>query len=186
MIAYRGTTFRLKDIKGLSYIAYLLAHPGERFHVRELITEVEGTAVPASVIGPEVEREAVKTHDLGDAGDALDQRAQGDYRRRLRELDEELAEAEGFNDLGHAERVRRELEFLNAELSAALGNGGRSRKAASHVERARGMVSKNIRAGLEKIRSEDPALGRHFAASIRTGYYCAYLPDSDPKISWQL
>lgn len=39
-------------------------------------------------------------------------------------LDEEVAEAEGFNDLGRAERLRRELEFLNEELSAALGAGG--------------------------------------------------------------
>jgi hypothetical protein len=185
-IAYRGTTFRMKDVKGLVYIAYLLAHPGERFHVHELITEVEGRAVPASVNGPEVAREALKTQDLGDAGDALDQHAQVDYQRRIRELTEELAEAERFNDLGRKERLGAELEFLKAELSAALGSGGRNRRVASHVERARGVVTKNIRAGLEKIRSEDPALGRHFAASIRTGYYCAYLPDPDHKIPWQL
>ena len=185
-IAYRGTTFRMKDVKGLAYIAYLLAHPGERFHVHELITEVEGRAVPASVIGPGVARGALKTQDLGDAGDALDQHAQRDYRRRLRELDEELAEAVRFNDLGRAERLRRELDFLNAELSAAVGSGGRNHKAASHAERARGTVSKNIRAGLERIRGEDPELGRHFATSIRTGYYCAYLPDRDRKVSWQL
>src|SRR5262245_50627851 len=186
MIAYRGTTFRLKDIKGLTYIAYLLAHPGERFHVRELIAVVEGAPVPASVIGPEVAREAFKTHDLGDAGDPLDRQAHGDYRRRLRELAEELAEAERFNDGGRVEHLRREMEFLNEELSAAVGNAGRNRRAASHVERARGVVSKNIRAGLQKIRSEHAAFGRHFTASIRTAYYCAYLPDPDRKIPWQL
>lgn len=38
-------------------------------------------------------------------------------------------------------------------------------------------ISKNIRAGREKIRSEHPALNRYFAASIRTGYYCTYLAD---------
>jgi non-specific serine/threonine protein kinase len=138
------------------------------------------------VIGSHVAREVVKTHDLGDAGDALDQHAKSDYRRRLRELDEELAEAERFNDSGRAERIRHELEFLNGELFAAVGSGGRNRRAASHVERARGLVSKNIRAGIKKIRGEDVALGRHFAASIRTGYYCGYLPDPDRKISWQL
>ena len=47
-------------------------------------------------------------------------------------------------------------------------------------------MSKSIRAGLEKIRSEDTALGRYFATSIGTGFYCAYLPDPDRKISWQL
>jgi hypothetical protein len=82
-----------------------------------------------------------------------------------------------------AERVRLDLEFLNGEPSAAGEIGGRNRKASAHVERARWIVRKNIRDGLEKIRSEYAALGRYFAASIKTGYYCAYLPDPDCKIS---
>jgi tetratricopeptide (TPR) repeat protein len=187
MLAYRGTKpFRLKDVKGLAYIAYLLAHPGERFHVRELIARVEGAADTGSTIAKEVAREGSTTHDLGDAGAALDQQAHADYRRRLRELAEELAEAERLNDIGRAESIKAEQEFLSRELIAATGMGGRDRKAVAHVERARSMVSKNIRAGLEKIRGEDAALGRYFATSIKTGYYCAYLPDPERKIAWQL
>ena len=79
-----------------------------------------------------------------------------------------------------------ELEFLKGELSAAVGIVARNRKAGAHLERARGTVSKNIRTGLEKIRSEDAVFGRYFAASIETGYYCAYLPEPDRKITWQL
>ena len=185
-LGYRGKTFRMKDVKGLAYISFLLAHPGERFHVRELIARVEGVAGQGSAIAAEGSREVPTTHELGDAGDALDPHAQADYRRRLRELAEELAEAERDNDIGRTECIRGEQEFLSSELSAAVGIGGRTRKASAHVERARGIVSKNIRAGLEKIRSEDVALGRYFTASIKTGYYCAYLPDPDRKISWQL
>jgi len=185
-LTYRGTTFRLKDSKGLAYIAFLLAHPGKRFHVRELIARVEGVAAPGSAVIAEVSPEVSTTHDLGDAGDALDQHAQTDYRRRLRELAEELAEAERLNDIGRAESVRSEQDFLSGELLAATGIGGRDRKAVAHVERARSMVRKNIRAGLDRIRSEDPALGRYFATSIKTGYYCAYLPDPERKIPWQL
>jgi hypothetical protein len=185
-LAYRGTTFRLKDVKGLAYIAFLLAHPGERFHVRELIARVEGVAAAGSAVVAEVSPEVSTTHDLGDAGDALDQHAQADYRHRLRELAEELAEAERLNDIGRAESIRSEQDFLSAELLAATGIGGRDRKAVAHAERARSMVRKNIRAGLEKIRNEDAVLGRYFAASIKTGYYCAYLPDPERKIPWQL
>jgi tetratricopeptide (TPR) repeat protein len=184
-LVYRGTTFRLKDLKGLAYIAFLLAHPGERFHVHELIARVEGVD-PASPIAPGVTHEVGETHDLGDAGDALDRHAQADYRHRLRELAEELAEAERLNDIGRAERIRSEQDFLSMELHAATGIGGRDRKAVAHVERARSMVRKNIRAGLDRIRDENAALGRYFATSIKTGYYCAYLPDPERKISWQL
>jgi tetratricopeptide (TPR) repeat protein len=185
-LGYRGTTFRLRDLKGLAYIAYLLAHPGERIHVHELIARVDGVAHTGSEMGAEVARDVPVTSGLGDAGSALDQHALADYRRELRELAEELAEAERLNDMGRAERIRVEMEFLKGELSAAVGIGGRNRRAAAQVERARGMVRKNIRAGLAKIRSEDAALGRHFATSIKTGYCCAYLPDPDRKISWQL
>jgi tetratricopeptide (TPR) repeat protein len=186
MLTYRGATFRLKDVKGLAYIAFLLAHPGERFHVRELIARVEGVAAAGSAVIAEVSPELSTTHDLGDAGDALDQHAQADYRHRLRELAEELSEAERLNDIGRAESIRGEQDFLTGELLAATGIGGRDRKAVAHAERARSMVRKNIRAGLERIRNEDAALGRYFATSIKTGYYCAYLPDPERKIPWQL
>lgn len=185
-LAYRGATFRLKDVKGLAYIAYLLAHPGERIHVHELVARVDGVAVNDFAISAEVSGELSPMSELGDAGAALDRLAQTDYRQRLRELAEEVAEAERLNDTGRSERLRREQDFLSEELSAAVGIGGRERKASAHVERARGMVSKSIRAGLEKIRNEDASLGRYFAASIKTGYYCAYLPDPERKISWQL
>jgi hypothetical protein len=35
-ISYQIHRFRLRDVRGLHYIAYLLAHPNENFHVREL------------------------------------------------------------------------------------------------------------------------------------------------------
>ena len=186
MVAYRGKTFRLKDAKGIAYIAFLLAHPGERIHVHELIARVDGAAGPSSAVVAEGSPEVYPTHDLGDAGEALDRHAQADYRHRLRELAEELAETERLNDVGRAENIRRELDFLREELSESVGIGGHTRKAAAHAERARGTVRKNIRAVLEKIRKEDASLGRYFATSIRTGYYCAYLPDPESKISWQL
>jgi hypothetical protein len=41
-IACRGEVFRLKDVRGLAYIAYLLGHPGEEFHVLSLASKVGG------------------------------------------------------------------------------------------------------------------------------------------------
>lgn len=186
MVTYRGKTFSLKDAKGIAYIAFLLAHPGERIHVHELIARVDGVADPGSAVVAEGSPGVYPTHDLGDAGEALDRHAQADYRHRLRELGEELAETERLNDLGRAENIRRELDFLREELAESVGIGGHARKAAAHAERARGTVRKNIRAVLAKIRKEDASLGRYFATSIKTGYYCAYLPDPESKIFWQL
>ena len=86
-ITYGGRTFRLHDMKGLAYIAHLLAHAGERIHVHDLLAAVEGTAAGDGRIRMVAERarqdglEVVR--ELGDAGEALDLRARGEYWRRL-------------------------------------------------------------------------------------------------------
>ena len=36
-LSYRSAISRLKDSKGLAYIAWLLRHPGVEFHVLELV-----------------------------------------------------------------------------------------------------------------------------------------------------
>ena len=41
-IAYDGRLVRLKDAKGMQYLAQLLRHPGRRFHVCELAAAVGG------------------------------------------------------------------------------------------------------------------------------------------------
>jgi non-specific serine/threonine protein kinase len=181
-IVWRGKTSRLKDAKGLHYIAYLLVHPGDQIHVHDLITIVEGSAVDtqshaaANSDGLEIVR------DIGSRDAALDSRARSEYGARLRELRTELDEAERFNDTGRSERLRAEIDLVSDELTAGLGR----RASSDSAERARGMVSKRIRATLDKIHDEDPALGRHFATSIKTGYFCAYFPDPDHKIVWQI
>jgi hypothetical protein len=58
-IAYLGHSVRLRDVRGLHYIAYLLAHPNERFHVRDLAAIAGGeglgsayTAEPRIEVAP--------------------------------------------------------------------------------------------------------------------------------------
>src|SRR5271163_3215949 len=36
-VGYGGKAFRLKDTKGLGYLAHLLRHPGTEFHVLDLV-----------------------------------------------------------------------------------------------------------------------------------------------------
>jgi hypothetical protein len=115
--------------------------------------------------------------DLGDAGELLDAQAKAAYKARLEELRAELEEAEGHNDPTRAAKARVELDFLVGELARALGLGGRDRRAASHAERARLNATRAIRAAIANLARANPSLGRHLAATIRTGRYCCYLPD---------
>lgn len=111
----------------------------------------------------------------------MDARARDLYRRRLRELEEEVTEAEQHQDLGRAERARNEWEAIRAELVAAA-RGGRS---GTHGERARVTVTKGIGAVLARIAVAHPALGAHLQATVRRGYFCAYVPDPRHPIVWQ-
>jgi hypothetical protein len=183
-ITYLSKTFRLRDAKGLHYIAYLLAHPGERIHVNDLVEVVGGSAVGGREATYAQSEDLEIVREIGDRGPTIDARARAEYSARLRDLQTELDEAESMNDIGRSERLRTELDMVSQELIGASGLGGR--RAGAGAERARGLVSKRIRATLEKIRAESSRLGRHFEKSIKTGYFCAYLPDPDHKITWQM
>ena len=184
-ISYDAATFRLKDAKGLRYIAYLLARPGKRIHVHDLIEAVEGRAANGRTTIDAESEDLQIVRELGGPGPTIDARARSEYRTRLRDLQAELDEAERMNDFGRSERLRTEIEMVGQELTGSSGPGGRARGASGSAERARGPVRKNIRAMVEKIRLQHPALGRHFATSISIGYFCAYQPDPDHPISWQ-
>ena len=186
-VTHGGRTFRLRNLKGLEYIAYLLAHPGVRIHACDLVAVVEGRALhdAAASVGHAQAQGLEAASDLGDAGEALDAQAVSSYRRRLTEVRAELAEAERNNDTGAKERAQREFEALSQQLASAVGRHGRVRRSSSHVERARALVTKNIRASIERIRSNDTKLGEHFANSIRTGIFCAYLPQLEDIQSWR-
>jgi len=173
-IAYGDRLVRLKDAKGLRYIAHLLRHPGRQVRATELVgAALEEAALDVTGIGR-----------LGDAGPILDAEAKRQYKRRLGDLRAELEEAEGFHDIGRAASIRHEIDQLAAQLSAAVGLGDRDRTFASSEERARQTVTKGIKAVLQKLQRINPALGHHLSTHIRTGSWCAYRPDPERPIDW--
>jgi hypothetical protein len=177
-IVFNGDAFRLRDSKGLRFLSVLLDAPGREIHALELVSVVEGHAPHRKAFDAELRPET------GDAGEILDERAKGEYARRLKELESELAEAETWHDPERASRLRKEIDFLVSELGAAVGLGGRDRAAATNAERARVNVTRTIKSALERVGEHSPSLGRHLAATIRTGIFCSYEPDPRVPISW--
>ena len=178
-IAYDGKRIRLRDAKGLQYIAHLLRHDGGELHAADLAAGVGGAPSPQGV----PDGGAVSA-GLGDAGDTLDASARAAYRQRLQELEAELAEATEWADAGRMAKLQAEIEFVRDELSGAYGLGGRARKAADVGDRARKAVTSRIRESIDRIGKEHPALARHFENAIRTGTFCGYQPDR--PIRWEL
>lgn len=179
---FDGRTCRMRDAKGLGYIALLLRHPGRQIHVSELVSLGDGAMVAAPAV-PDRDSTSPR-RGLGDGGAVLDAQAKAEYRRRLAELEGELAEARAFHDQGRIDRAQHEIEAIGDELSAAVGLGGRDRRLGSDVERARVNVTRSIARAVEKIADNHPGLAQHLDRCLRTGSFCTYVPDASTVAGW--
>ncbi|MEO6660697.1 MAG: hypothetical protein ABIN44_10375 [Burkholderiaceae bacterium] len=181
-VVFQGQTMRLRDLKGLRYLARLLAHPERDFHVLEMVADETGSAVDDDCrVEP-----GLTVALAGDAGVLLDAQAKKAYRRRLAEIDEDSEEALAKGDLERAAQAEAERDFLVRELARAVGLGGRDRRAASSSERARASVTKAVRQAMARIHEHHRGLGDHLGRTIRTGTYCAYFPDPRAPAAWTL
>jgi hypothetical protein len=163
-LTFRGTQVVLADLKGLQYLAVLLTEPGREFAALELCGGKEFEA----------------------ALPVIDEQAREAYRRRLAEVEQDIADAEADNDVGRADRAMCDREFLLAELSSAVGLGGRLRGTGGAAERARTSVTRSLRYALARLAEQHSSLGEHLGRTVRTGSYCSYLPDPIAPISWTL
>jgi hypothetical protein len=180
-VVFEGRTVRVRDLKGMRYLARLLAHPGRDFHVLDLVAAETGR-----VSQVESGQAAGLSHAaLGDAGEMLDARAKNAYRRRLAEIEDDVEQARALGDTDRAAQADAERDFLVRELSRAVGLGGRNRRASSASERARVGVTRAVRQAISRIGEHHPELGEHLNRAVRTGTHCAYLPDRRAPAAWR-
>jgi tetratricopeptide (TPR) repeat protein len=179
-IAFEGAAFRLRDSKGLQYVARLLAAPGRELHALDLVAS-EADSSDHVVSAP---RDAELHAGADDAGPVLDDKAKVAYRTRLAEIDADIEEARSWGDDERAARGEEERDALVQQLAGAVGLGGRDRRAASAAERARVNVTRAIKAAVARVAEQNPALGKHLEATLRTGTFCSYTPDTRLEVSW--
>jgi DNA-binding NarL/FixJ family response regulator len=155
-VRHHGESAHLRDVKGLSDLAVLLARPGVDVHVLDLA----GAGV----------------RDSG--GDAmLDMTALAAYRDRLAELDADLDTAQAEHDHAQAALLGDQRTALLDQLRRAAGSGGRTRTlGTSTTERARKAVTARLRDAIHRISGVLPDLGAHLDRSVLTGTTCRYDP----------
>jgi tetratricopeptide (TPR) repeat protein len=169
-VGWGDSEVAVRDLKGFRYIARLLAEPGREFHAAELVRLEAGTEGGGVDVGLPV----------------LDDAAKQAYRRRLVDIDEDIADADAANDIARAELARRDREYLVAELRRAVGLGGRDRTVSDDGERARVSVTRSIRYSLERLAEFAPAVASHLQQHVHTGTFCAYEPDSLHPVTWAI
>lgn len=182
---YGGRTVRVRHSKGLAYLAELLRSPGNEVHSLDLVRLDQPAPAASASPGAAAELD-VRGAGEDDAGPVLDPTAKAAYRDRLESLSEEIEEAESFNDPERAARARQEMDFLAQELSGAVGLHGRDRKVGSSAERARVNVTRAIRSALGRVAEHDTELGQELEATIRTGTFCAHVPDPRRPVDWKV
>jgi AAA ATPase domain len=163
LVDFGGTARRVKDSKGMRDIARLVARPGVAVAALDLLGEL------------------VVEHDLGPV---LDDTARTAYRRRIAEIDDALDAADTSGDADRSASLTAERHRLVAELSAAVGLGGRPRPTGSSAERARTTVTTRVKDALRRLDSAHPEAARHLRRSLRTGAFCRY--DPDPIATWEV
>ena len=170
-VTFGGHTVLLQDLKGMHYLARLLAAPDREFHVLDLVADDRRT-------GPR--------RGEGDAGPALDAQARAAYKRRLAEIDADIDEATSLGDDERLALATADHDYLVRELARAYGLGGRHRSVGATSERARASVTRALRYAVARIAEHHPALADHLARTLRTGTYCSYVPDARVPARWQL
>jgi pimeloyl-ACP methyl ester carboxylesterase len=182
--------FRLRDCRGLNYLVQLLRYPNRDFRATELEARSESRRAEVGIVN------GMHTEDLvqaglhsggpGDAGPMLDTRAKAEYRRRLHELQNQLEEAKLAGNERKAAETEQELEFLAHELSRAVGLGGRDRRSASDLHRARVNVSRAVRRTIAKIRNYDSQIANVLTLTVKLGIVCVYRRDLGHATTFQV
>jgi hypothetical protein len=167
----------LRHVNGFDHLATLLESRGQ---------EVAAVELAAASRGGQPDAFLESRASGGPEYQLLDTKAVTSLKERLKELEEEIAEAERWSDIERAALGRAEMEAIAGRLAADFGLDGRSRTFVTDAERARVNVTKAIRLGITRISEAFPDLGDHLTASISTGSYCGYRPDPSSTLRWQV
>ena len=168
-IGWGSSSVVVRDLKGYRYVARLLERPDQEFHAADLVRMEAGSDQP----GP-----------LDRGIPVLDDAAKAAYRRRLDDIDEDIADARSHNDIARAELAERDREYLIEELKRATGLGGRDRVVLDDAERARVSVTRSIRYSLARLAESSPAVAEHLRQHVQTGTFCRYERDSLHPVDW--
>ncbi len=159
--SFMGRTVAVRSTKGVADIVQLIRAQGAEVHCLDLA----GAAV-----------------EEPSTGETIDAAARRQYEQRIRDLQGDIDEAEANSDYERAYRHQDELDQLIEHLSAAIGHGGRTRRAGGSAERARSAVTHRVKATIRQIAKLHPQLGHHLSHAVNTGTYCSYRPER--AIAW--
>ena len=128
--------------------------------------------------------EGFSVSNLGTGFDLLDKNAIASLKLYIEQLDDQIEEANEFDNIEKKEKLESEKERIVARLSADMGLAGKSRLSTSPIEKIRKNVEKRVSTDINKIQKSFPDFADHLKTAIKTGTTCKYTPV--PDLIWGL
>lgn len=169
VVTFSDDTIYLNDTVGPYYIRQLLLKPYIKIPVLEMLEAISGKPL---------------TTYASHAGPQSDAKTVGEVKSKLKDLQEELEEADRNSDIASKLRLQPQIEALSDYLRETMGFGGRLRKASDDAGRARTRITNAIDRTINSIRNDLPAASQHFENSINTGRFMSYEPEE--RLDWVL
>jgi hypothetical protein len=186
-VSFSGVTKSFRDAKGMRYIAFLLEHQGEEFHVLELAQQVDGTPLPnlaySQMTEEQLESEGTPLASHTSQREIIDGKYQADVEQKVKRLQESRDIAEAMGDDEAVAAIQNEIEAHLTPVAGAIGRGGQRREFMDEGEKARQRISKAIHAALRVMEDRLPGLHAHLKSFLLPlGHTVGYGPT--PPARW--
>ncbi len=180
-IIYNGKALRGLRGGGFRYIHYLVKNPRQQYHTNGL-NEIDGKPENTGSFFDENLNTDSKDTDRHIKTDA---KAKKQYKARIIELREMIAEAERNNDLVALSNANEEYEAIISQLQKDFTLKGSPRLFRDDSDKIKDRIVQAIRRAVRSIKKHDPEIAEHFLKALRpiNSFQQCYNPDEE--IDWQ-
>ena len=183
-ITFRGRTHPYPNLLGLRYLHLLLQNEDLEISVADLFQAVQGTPGAKGVVFDDADEEDRSWGLEDDAGEVIDKKALASYKKRLKDLAEEIKQARTLGDDEKVLALTCEFDTLSHTTKSVIDREGRLRRAKSRDDRKRKSIQKAVKDALACVRGSDEELYVFLSAHTKTGWKCRYTPSS--YVCWDL
>ena len=190
-ISFEDEEFHFKNIKGFSYIHYLIENKNKSISLYDLYSEVDKllpeqiSAKSSEEIEDEIKeyvRDNTTKFSLNKGGKASNIKDQKSYYiNSIEEINEDLRSANVLNNFKEIERLENLKDIFLKELEEI-----KNYKYSKNESNLRTSMQKNIKRAINLIGKRSTKIKNHFLKNIITGYRCCYNPELDHSPDWQL
>lgn len=176
----------IPHLSGMEVAKILLQTPGTRIPSLDLYKKVlrlennKQSKADSAVSADQLAQQKLSVSFHLGADDIMTPEARDKCKERLKELREELAEAQRHNDPARKEKLRQDISSIAEQLAQAFTPVGNPRRLGDTNEKARKAVHGAIERVKDQIEKYHPKLGAHLRAYLITGRSCIYNPPKPP------